>query len=323
MTANQSSLPLRPFGRSDLLVTPLCVGCAPLGDMPETFAYSVPEDQALATLQAAFTGPINYIDTAASYGDGESERRIGLALRELGGLPEGYVLGTKADRDMKTGDFSGDQIKRSVERSLRLLGLDQLQIVFLHDPEHTTFENVMSPGGPVEVLLKLKEQGVIKHVGVAGGPIDMEIAYVETGAFDSVITHNRYTLLNRSAAPLLDIAAQRGLAVINAAPYGSGMLAKGPSAYPRYAYQEASSEMLERTRQLAAICDEYNVPLAAAALQFSLRDARITSTVVGMSRPERIQQTVDLALHSIPAEIWPRLDAVGYDTADPEVNRWK
>ena len=323
MTANQSSLPLRPFGRSDLLVTPLCVGCAPLGDMPETFAYSVPEDQALATLQAAFTGPINYIDTAASYGDGESERRIGLALRELGGLPEGYVLGTKADRDLKTGDFSGDQIKRSVERSLRLLGLDQLQIVFLHDPEHTTFENVMSPGGPVEVLLKFKEQGVIKHVGLAGGPIDMEIAYVETGAFDSVISHNRYTLLNRSAAPLLDIASQRGLAVINAAPYGSGMLAKGPSAYPRYAYQEAPSEMVERARRLAGICAEYDVPLAAAALQFSLRDARITSTVVGMSRPERIAQTVELALHPIPAEIWPRLDDIGYETEDPEANRFK
>src|SRR5215212_313432 len=323
MTANPSILPLRPFGPSDLLITPLCIGCAPLGDMPEAFAYKVGEDQALATLRVAFGGPINYMDTAASYGDGESERRIGIVLRELGGLPEGYVLGTKADRDLKTGDFSGDQIKRSVERSLHLLGLDQLQIVYLHDPEHTTFENVMSPGGPVEVLLKLKEQGVIKHVGVAGGPTDMEIAYVETGAFDSVISHNRYTLLNRSAAPLLDIAAQRGLAVINAAPYGSGMLAKGPAAYARYAYQEAPAKLVERTQQMAAVCAEYDVPLAAAALQFSLRDARITSTVVGMSRPERITQTVELALHPIPAEIWPRLDAIGFETDDPEANRFK
>jgi D-threo-aldose 1-dehydrogenase len=87
-----SLLPSVPFGQTDLRVTPLCVGCAPLGDMPETFAYSVPEDSALATLRAAFGGPINFIDTAASYGDGESERRIGLALGELGGLPAGYVL---------------------------------------------------------------------------------------------------------------------------------------------------------------------------------------------------------------------------------------
>src|SRR5262245_53024761 len=143
MTPIPPTLPLRPFGRTDLRVTPVCIGCAPLGNMPEAFAYSVAEEQALATLRATFSSPINFSDTAAAYGDGESERRIGIVLRELGGLPQGYVLATKADRDMKTGDFSGEQIKRSVERSLRLLGLDRIQIMYIHDPEHTTFENVM------------------------------------------------------------------------------------------------------------------------------------------------------------------------------------
>ena len=107
MTA--SVLPHVPFGPTDLRVTSLCVGCAPLGDMPETFAYSVSEASALATLRAAFGGPINFIDTAAAYGDGESERRIGLALSELGGLPAGYVLASKADRNLQTGDFSGER----------------------------------------------------------------------------------------------------------------------------------------------------------------------------------------------------------------------
>src|ERR1700733_4032604 len=153
-------LPLRTFGKTPLRVTPLCVGAAQIGSMPETFAYDVAEEQALVTLRAFFQSPLNFLDTAASYGDGESERRIGLVLKELGGLPAGFVLATKADRDLKTGDFSGEQIKRSVERSLRLLGLDRLQIVFLHDPEHTTFENCMAPGGAVEVLLRLKEEGV-------------------------------------------------------------------------------------------------------------------------------------------------------------------
>src|SRR4051812_2890594 len=115
-------LPLVPFGPTDLRVTPLCVGCAPLGDMPDTFAYSVSEDSALATLRATFGGPINFIDTAAAYGDGESERRIGLALRELGGLPAGYVLASKADRALPTGGFSGGQVKGSGEASLRRLG---------------------------------------------------------------------------------------------------------------------------------------------------------------------------------------------------------
>ena len=325
MTAmsNADQLPKRPFGSTGLPVTPVSIGCAPLGDMPDTFAYSVGEEQALATLRAAFHSPINFMDTAASYGDGESERRIGIVLGELGGLPPGYVLATKADRDLHTGDFSGEQIKRSVERSLRLLGLDRLQMVYLHDPEHTTFENVMSPGGPTEVLQRFKDEGVIEHVGVAGGPIDLMIRYVETGAFEAVITHNRYTLLNRSAAPLLDIAASRGLGVANAAPYGSGILAKGPDAYARYAYQDAPPEMVEQVRRLAQICERYNVPLAAAALQFSLRDPRIHSTIVGMSRPERLQDTVALARPPIPDELWPELDAVGFSDVDPEANRWQ
>jgi D-threo-aldose 1-dehydrogenase len=322
MTTPSTLLPLLPFGQTDLQVTPLCVGCAPLGDMPETFAYGVAEEQALATLRAAFASPINFSDTAAAYGDGESERRIGIVLRELGGLPAGYVLATKADRDLKTGDFSGDQIKRSVEGSLRRLGLDRLQIVFIHDPEHTTFVNVMGPGGPLEVLQRFQAEGVIRHLGISGGPIGMLIRYVETGAFAAVETHNRYTLLNRSAGPLLDQAAQRGLAVVNAAPYGSGMLAKGPDAYARYAYQDAPAVLVERARRLAAICREYEMPLPAAALQFSLRDPRITSTVVGMSRAERIAQTLELARHPIPDEIWPRLDAVGFDVDDPEAHRF-
>jgi D-threo-aldose 1-dehydrogenase len=317
------SLPKRPFGPTGFEVTPLCIGCAPLGDMPETFAYSVSEENALATLRAAFAGPITFIDTAASYGDGESERRIGVVLRELGGLPPGVLLATKADRDLQTGDFSGEQMVRSVERSRRLLGLDRLQLVYLHDPEHTTFEAATAPGGPVEALLRLKEQGVIEHVGLAGGPIDMSIRYLETGAFEAVITHNRYTLLNRSADPLLDLAARRGLAVVNAAPYGSGILAKGPEAYPRYAYQEAPAEMIDRVRRMDEICRRYEVPLAAAALQFSLRDRRILSTIVGMSRPERIAQTLELARHPIPDALWPELDAVGFSTDDPEMGRWR
>lgn len=317
------ALPKRAFGPTELQVTNVCVGCAPLGDMPETFAYGVPEEQALATLRAAFQGPINFLDTAASYGDGESERRIGMALKELGGLPEGVVLATKADRDPKTGDFSGEQIRRSVERSLRLLGLDKLQVVFLHDPEHTSFDTIMSRGGAVETLHKLKSEGVIGHVGMAGGPVDLMARYVETRNFEALITHNRYTLLNRSADALLSLAADMGLAVLNAAPYGSGMLAKGPSAYPRYAYQDADAQMVERARQYEAICQRYGVPLAAAALQFSLRDPRITSTVIGMSKPERIAQTVELANHPIPEELWQEFAQLPFERDDPEAGRWK
>src|SRR5207249_9239949 len=115
---------------------------------PHAFADDVPEERALATIRAFFAGPLNFLDTAASYGDGESERRIGIILRELGGLPPGFVLATKADRDLQTGVFTGAQMRRSIERSLRLLSVEQLQLVHLHDPEHISFEEAMQPGGP-------------------------------------------------------------------------------------------------------------------------------------------------------------------------------
>jgi D-threo-aldose 1-dehydrogenase len=265
--------------------------------MPETFDFSVDEDRARETLRAVLESQINFLDTAASYGDGESERRIGEVLEEIGGLPEGVVLATKADRDLTTGDFSGEQMRRSVERSLRLLGMDRLQLVYLHDPEHESFEHMMSDGGPVEVLTGLKGEGVIQHLGVAGGPIDLMIRFLETDLFEAVITHNRYTLVNRTADPLFDVAAERRVAALNAAPYGSGILAKGPDAYARYEYSEAPKEMVEQVRAMRDACREFDVPPAAAALQFSLKDPRIVSTIVGMSRPERVKQTLDLGYH--------------------------
>jgi D-threo-aldose 1-dehydrogenase len=306
----------RPLAKTGLSVSPVCVGCAPLGNMPKTFEYSVSEQRAFDTLRVVFRSPLNFLDTAASYGNGESERRIGEVLEEIRGLPEGCVLATKADWDPRTGDFSGQQMRRSVERSLRLLGLDRLQLVHLHDPENLNepgrepFEYMMAPGGPVEALVELKEEGVIEHLGIAGGPVALMIRFVETGLFEAVITHNRYTLVNRSAESLLDVAAQRGVAALNAAPYGSGILAKGPDAYARYEYREAPSEMVERVRAMEMACREFGVPLAAAALQFSLRDPRVVSTIVGISRPERVEQTIELATHLIPDELWKQLDSL-------------
>lgn len=305
-----AQLPIVTLGATGLRVTNLCLGGAPLGDMPETFAYGVPEERALETVRALLDSPINFIDTAASYGDGEGERRIGIVLRERGGLPPGYMLESKADRDLKTGDFSGDQMRRSVERSLRLLGLEKIHLMHLHDPEHTSFNAAMAKGGPVETLQKLKEEGLIERLGVAGGPIDMEIRYVETGVFDAVITHNRYTLLDQTADPLLQIAHDRGLGVLNAAPYGSGMLAKGPDAYPRYQYQQAPPAMIEQAKRLAATCERHGVPLRVAALHFSLRDPRIHSTIVGMTRPERVQQAIEDALTPVPDALWVELDTL-------------
>ena len=189
------SLSLRPLGKTELKVSPLCIGCASLGNMPETFSYSVSEKQAKATIQAVFTGRINFVDTPASYGDGESERRLGLVLREMSGRPQGFVLATKADRNLHTGEFSGTQMRLSVERSLRLLGLEQLQLVYLHDPKHILFEQAMDTGGPVEMLQQCQQEGLIAHLGVAGGPIDLMTRFVEKDIFEYASIHRYYQRL--------------------------------------------------------------------------------------------------------------------------------
>jgi D-threo-aldose 1-dehydrogenase len=307
------SLSLHPLGATDLQVPSLCVGCAALGDMPGTFAYSVAEAQALTTIRAIFEGPISFADTAASYGDGESERRIGVVLRERGGLPPGFVLSTKADRNVSTSDFSGDQMRRSVERSLRLLGVERLQICYLHDPEHISFAAAIASGGPVEALQRLHEAGVIQHLGIAGGPIDLMTQFVETDQFTVAISHNRYTLLNQEANRFWDVCQQHGVAAINAAPYGSGILAKGPSTYPRYMYGQASDAYLQRAFSLEALCLRYHVPLAAVALQFSMRDPRIASTIVGISKSERLQETVELAQQVLPEDIWEEIAEIPWN----------
>ena len=291
--------------------------------MPETFGFSVAKERAHETLRTVIDSPVNFLDTAAAYGDGESEKRIGEVLRELGGVPPGYVVATKADRDLSTGDFSGEQMRRSVERSLELLGMDKLPLVYLHDPEHASYEDIMAPGGAVEVLVDFKEEGVIEHLGVAGGPIGLMIRYLETGTFEAVITHNRYTLINRTAEPLLNKAAELSVPLLNAAPYGSGILAKGPDVYARYAYHDAPQELIETVRAMSEVCAEYDISLATAALQFSMRDSRVVSTIVGLSRPERVQQTIDLATHPVPEELWHRLEAlVPEEQRDPEESRW-
>ena len=295
---------VRVLGSTGLEVTPLCVGTAPLGNI-DAYRYPVSLEDALATVRRAMDSPINFLDTGNNYGD--SERRIGIVLRERGGIPDGYVLQTKVDRDMTTGDFSGDRVRRSVEESLERLGFDRLGLVHLHDPENISFEEGVAPGGPLEALQALKEEGVIAHLGVAGGPIDLLRRYIRTGAFAVVLTHNRYSLVDQSAEPLLAEAETLGVAVLNAAPFGGGVLAGAPTAQGIYAYREASPEILARIEALKAACAHHDVPLAAAALQFSLREPRIVSTLAGTSKPEQVDRLVELARTPIPPELWDEL----------------
>jgi D-threo-aldose 1-dehydrogenase len=299
----------RQLGATALEVTELCMGTSPLASMPQLYGYPVSAERAVATVEAVLDSDIRFIDTSNGYGeDGEAERRIGAAIAARGGLPAGVVLATKVDPDPVTGDFSGERVFASYAESLDRLGVDRVPLLYLHDPERIPFETAVEAGGPVDALVSLRARGLVDHIGVAGGPVGLMRRYLDTGLFDVVLNHNRYTLVDRSAEELFAFARQHGIGVVNAAPYGGGMLAKGPDVQSNYGYGERPGALAAAVRAMAEVCAAHGVPLPAAALQFSLRSPLIDSTVVGVSSPQRVAQTLGYASWDIPEALWAELD---------------
>ncbi|MCU1582965.1 MAG: aldo/keto reductase [Microbacteriaceae bacterium] len=258
---------------------------------------------------------VRFLDTSNNYGLGESERRIGLAIREYGGLPQDFVLQTKADRDMTTGDFSGERMRRSLDESRERLGLDTLPLVYLHDPENTSWDESMADDGPVAALVEARDAGVIGHLGISGGPEAMLRRYVETGLFEALITHNRFTLVDRTADALLSLASDHGIGVLNASPYGGGLLTRWPVEPGWYAYDQAAPALVTAANQIGEICAAAGIPIAAAALWWSLRDPRITSTIIGMRTIADLRATDELLGVEIPAEVWAAIETVRLDAS--------
>jgi D-threo-aldose 1-dehydrogenase len=309
------------LGRTDIMVSRLCFGTSGLGHMPDTYGYGVDEEQGHATVRAILDGPVNFLDTSRNYGHGRSEQRIGRVIRERGGLPKGFVISTKLDRDGETNAFDAARARRSLEESLEALGLDRIDILHLHDPEHArSLEEATGRDGALGELFKMKQEGIVRAIGLAAGPVTMMMPLLREWDFDVLITHNRFTLANRNASEMLDLAASRGIAALNAAPYAGGVLAKG-SGYRRYVYQEATDAMLDPIRRIEEVCDRHGVAPGAAALQFSMRDPRITSTICGVSRPERVTQTIEWAQAPIPDAFWEEIATLPFATDDPEATR--
>ncbi len=309
-------------GTTGLAIPAICFGTSGLGDMPATYGYSVDEARARSTLNAIFDNPIGFLDTSRNYGMGRSEQRIGDAIRERGGLPKGFVISSKLDRNMDTNTFDAARARQSVEESLKALGVDHIPLLHLHDPEYASdLKDVTRPGGAITALMRMKEEGLVQAVGLAAGRVDIMMPLIRDFDFDALISHNRFTLLNRNASDMFDLARSRGMAVINAAPYASGILAKGAAKMPLFAYMPASDDIKSRATAIEALCSQYAVPVGAAALQFSMHDPRVASTICGVTSPDRVQQTIDWANFNIPDELWASLKALPFDTTDPEAAR--
>lgn len=269
--------------------------------------YGPGSETALATIRRVLEGPFNFIDAKGEYWQGaEGERCIGRAISEAGGLPDGFVL-TRSVGPALALDFSGDGIVRAVEASLQRLGLDLLPLVLLRQPEEFSFESATARSGPLATLVRLRDQGLINHLGIAGGPIDLQLKYLQTDAFDAVISYVPYNLLDRAAEPLIQNTVSREVAFVNAAPLTGRLLLDGTGRSTQGMNRERVPARLERSDKMRLICAAYGIPLAAAALQFSTLDPRVASTIVGASTPSQADFVTDLAQWRIPSGVWDDL----------------
>ena len=301
MTSPSTEDWLRPLGSTGLTVSAVCAGGALLAGMPEVFGYDVTPAEAVAVIDRVFDGPLKWIDTSNGYGAGESELRIGQAIANRGGLPDGFLVATKVDA--LGSDYSGTRVRASVAESKERLGLDQLPLVYLHDPEFHDFDTMRDA---VDTLMKLREEGEIGHVGLAGGNVHEMSRYLELGGFEVLLVHNRWSLVDHSAERLIEQALASDVAVINAAIYGGGILAN-PGGSKKYGYREAPDATLEAVARMDAACGEYGIDLATAALQHSVNDPRITGTVIGFSKPARVDQLVASLETEMPTALLDRL----------------
>ena len=287
-----------------LELRPITLGASSLGDRSTG-------EEAAALADALLTSDFGQVDTSNNYAKGNSEVELGRAIRRAGGLPEGTVVFSKVDSEPGTGVFDGDRVKRSFEETTSRLGVDHLPVLHLHDPYTITFADAMASGGAVEALISLRDQGVVDAIGIAAGPVDLMLEYVRSDAFDAVLSHNHYTLVDRAGSAIFDAAHERGMTIFNAAPFGGGMLAGSERAAGQYAYKEAPAELLAYVERLRGLADEWRIPLAAAALHFSLRNPIVHSTVVGISSLDRLEELRDLAVTEVPDGFFAAVDDLG------------
>ncbi|MFC8680063.1 aldo/keto reductase [Microbacterium ureisolvens] len=291
-----------------LNVSPLTLGTSGLGR--DTIPGSPEEDAAVAFAQQLFASTHAFVDTSNNYSAGRSEAVLGLAIARAGEDAATRVI-SKVDCDPETGAFDRDRVLRSFEETTARLGVDRLPLLHLHDPYTVTFDEAMAAGGAVEGLIELRESGRVDAIGVAAGPAPMMSRYVGTGVFDAVLVHNRFTVVDSSAAPVFEAARERGMTVFNAAPFGAGILATGTREGAMYGYRPATPELQEWVSRLERVCASFGVALPAVALHYSLRSPLVDSTIVGISSAKRVAQLDELAATPIPDELWADLDGLG------------
>ena len=303
------------------------MGTSPFGNL---FRETTDEDTA-AAVDAAWDGGVRYFDTAPHYGLGLGEKRLGAGLRDR--PREEYVISTKVGRLLvptpenagqfdddgfvvpaeyrRQWDFSRDGILRSVEESLERLGLDRVDVLYLHDPDEH-WEAASTTG--ISTLIELRDQGVVTAIGAGMNQSAMLARFVAECDVDLMMLAGRYTLLDQSAQDdLLPLALERGVGIVAAGVYNSGLLSR--AVVPddaHYDYQAAPRELVERARAIAAVCERYGVTLPDVAVQFPLRHPAVVNAVLGARNASQAVGGLERYEATIPADLWAELEESGY-----------
>ncbi|RZQ60700.1 aldo/keto reductase [Amycolatopsis suaedae] len=294
------------------------------------------DENAAATVETAWRGGIRYFDTAPHYGLGLSERRLGAALARY--PREEFVLSTKVGRLLEPDpdgagrrddagfdvpatlrrrwDFSRDGVLRSLESSLERLGLDRVDVVYVHDPDDH-WEPALREALPT--LVELREQGVVGAVGVGMNQTAMLADFVRHADVDVLMMAGRYTLLNQPALDeLLPLCAERGVAVVAAGVFNGGILATDTPGTV-YDYTEAPAELVDTARRIARACGRHGVRLPEAAIALPAAHPAVRSVVVGSASPAQVAGNLARAAAVVPAALWTELKTTGLLRSDAPV----
>jgi len=306
-------------------ITELGFGAAQFGNLNRETSQAA----STAAIDAAWDAGVRYFDTAPHYGLGLSERRLGVALRDR--PRDEFLLSTKVGRILEPNpsgeaepdemfvveptvrrrwDFSRDGILRSIDDSLTRLGLDRIDIAYLHDPDDHG-EAASTTG--VGALVELRDQGVIRAIGAGMNQAEMLAEFVRRCDVDILMCAGRYTLLEQGAADeLLPLALERGVAIVAAGVYNSGLLSRETVADDAsYDYDTAPTDVIARARAIAAVCERHGVTLPEAAVQFPLRHPAVVSVVLGTRTADQLRSGVARLEAEIPEALWADLVAEG------------
>ena len=274
-------------------------------------------------VEAAWDAGVRYFDTAPLYGFGLAEQRLGAVLRTK--PREDYVVSTKVGRLLLASappepgqawqgtpalnpvfDFSYDATMRSVEESLGRLGIDRVDVLFIHDPDQH-YEEALA--GAYVALDKLRAEGTVSAIGAGMNQTEMLVDFAREASFDCFLLAGRYTLLDRTgASELLPLCLARSIAVIAGGVFNSGVLAETGSNL-HYDYAQAPPHVIARVQKIKAVCDRHGVDIKAAALQFPLRHPAVASVLTGCRTAAELSENVRLFDTAVPDELWAELDA--------------